>query len=151
MRRKYIDIERMCELYDKSLSDLADELFPDKRSRVLMLKKYVDDESRFTLKQLSIVAKFFGMTESELLDFDGTYKDQISWKGTSENGCLAFHFKNYKAILNFDGVFLRIYKDNVIIHEEISMTTPALSIGAFTDFLTLKIQQHESVSNCSHN
>ena len=116
------DINKVIEHYKLDVDDVANALFPNVRYKNLALKRVMDGQAQIDTEQLQALAKLAGVFTRDLFSFD-------LWKGGTEDGCLTLIKGDYKAKLNYNGVWLSLYKNNELIKQE--MFTPNMTIDDF--------------------
>ena len=91
------------------------------------------------IAQVEKLANYIGVLVTDLFSAN-------TWKGSAaEDGCLTLLKGQYKAKLNYNGVYLSIYKDNVLIEQKIS-NVPDMTIQEFINFLDNLIKNYENGS-----
>lgn len=121
------NITKVIELYKLDVNEVAEALFPNVRYKKLALNRVLKGEAYINTEQLQALAKLTGVLISDLFNVD-------SWKGSTEDGCLTFLKGDYKAKLNYNGVWLSLYKNNELIKHE--MFTPNMTLDEFIQHIT---------------
>lgn len=116
------DINQVIKHYGLSEDEVAEALFPDVRYKNIALKRIQNGEAQVNTQQLQALANLAGVLISDLFTID-------NWKGITEDGCLTLIKGEYKTKLNYNGVWLSLYKNNKLIAQE--MFTPKMSIEDF--------------------
>lgn len=133
------NINSVIEHYKLNTEDLAKVLFPTVKYPKQAFDRVLKGETDLDIKQVEKLANYIGVLVTDLFSA-GT------WKGSSEDGCLTMLKGQYKAKLNYNGVYLSIYKDNVLIEQKIS-NVPDMTIQEFINFLDNLIKNYENGSN----
>lgn len=118
------DLNKAIEHFQLKPADVAKVLFPSAKYENLALQRVLKGKADLDTKQLYDLASFIGITVADLTTYD-------NWKGISENGYLVFIRGEYKAKLNYNGVYLTIYKGTQLIAEE----TGNIGIMTISDFI----------------
>lgn len=121
------NINKVIEYYKLDVNEVAEALFPFIRYKKLALDRVLKGEASINTEQLQALAKIAGVLTSDLFNID-------SWKGSAEDGCLTFLKGEYKAKLNYNGVWLSLYKNNELIKQE--MFTPNMTLDEFIKHIT---------------
>ena len=69
-----------------------------------------------------------------------------TWKGSSEDGCLTMTKGDYKVKLNYNEVFMSIYKGDGLIKQIIS-NVPDMTMREFVNYIDNFIKNYENGSN----
>ena len=85
-------------------------------------------EGQLTVEQLQALANLSGVFIQDLFSLD-------TWKGGKEDNCLTFLKGEFKVKLNYNGVFLSIYKGTTLVHQEINSSNKTLQ--EFLSYITL--------------
>ena len=121
------NITKVIEYYTLDVNDVAEALFPNVRYKKLALDRVLKGEASINTEQLQALAKLAGVLTSDLFNID-------SWKGSAEDGCLTFLKGDFKAKLNYNGVWLSLYKNNELLKQE--MFTPNMTLEEFIAHIT---------------
>lgn len=121
------NINSVIERYSLNPDDVAKALFPHVRYQKLALDRVLKGEATLDVNQLESLANLAGVFVHDLFFIAD------DWKGTSEDNCLIFLKGDYKVKLNYNGVFMTIYKGPEIIHQE--LTLKCMSIQEFIDYI----------------
>lgn len=116
------DINQVIKQYGLTEEEVADALFPGVRYKNIALKRVLKGEAHINTEQLQALAKLAGVLVSDLFSIN-------KWKGSTEDGYLTLIKGQYKAKLNYNGVWLSLYKNNELIAQE--MFTPNMSLADF--------------------
>lgn len=133
---KQFNINDVIEHYKLNTEDLAKVLFPTVKYPKQALDRVLKDESSLDITQVEKLANYIGVLVSDLFSVN-------TWKGSAEDECLIFKKGKYKAKLNYNGVYLSIYKDNVLIDQTIS-NVPSMAVQEFINFLDNTIKNYEN-------
>ena len=129
------DINQLIAKYNLDTSELAKVLFPNVKYPKQALDRVLKNEAVLDVEQLHFLAKHLGVLVSDLFTID-------SWRGGYADGHLAFIKDNYKVVINMNGCFLTLFKDNKVI-EQIIATNEALTIKQFIDFINNLTQNYK--------
>lgn len=129
MAQKF-DITKVIEYFGLDVNSVAEALFPNVRYKKLALDRVLKGEATINAEQLQALADLAGVLTGDLFSID-------SWKGSTENGCLTFIKGDFKAKLNYNGVWLSLYKDDKLIKQE--MFTPNMTLEDFINHITTLI------------
>lgn len=133
-----INLSEVIKRYDLDSEALAKVLFPDVKYPKLAFARLIKGETTLDIVQLSALAAYIGVPATELLS-------EEFWKGGVEDNCLIFLRGEYKAKLNYNNVFLSLYKNNELCLQEIC-GTPSMSISNFIKYLDSLIKNLEDGS-----
>ena len=132
------NINSVIEHYKLNTEDLAKVLFPTVKYPKQAFDRVLKGETDLDIKQVETLASHIGVLVTDLFSA-GT------WKGSTEDDCLTMLKGDYKVKLNYNGVYLSIYKDNVLIEQKIS-NVPDMTIQEFINFLDNLIKNYENGS-----
>lgn len=133
------NIKNVIAYYNLNTEDLAKVLFPAVKYPRQALDRILKGEGTLDITQVEKLASYIGVLVTDLFSAN-------TWKGSAEDGCLTLLKGPYKAKLNYNGVYLSIYKDNVLIEQKIS-NVPSMTIQEFINFLDNLIKNYENGSN----
>lgn len=132
------NINNVIEHYKLNTEDLAKTLFPAVKYPKQAFDRILKGEANLDIAQVERLANYIGVLVIDLFSVN-------TWKGFAEDGCLTLQKGQYKAKLNYNGVYLSIYKDNVLIEQKIS-NVPSMTVQEFIDFLDNIIKNYEDGS-----
>lgn len=132
------NINSVIEHYKLDIEDLAKVLFPAVKYPKQALDRILKGEGSLDITQVEKLAKHIGVLVTDLFSAN-------TWKSSAEDGCLTLLKGQYKAKLNYNGVYLSIYKDNVLIDQKVS-NVPSMTIREFINFLDNLIKNYENGS-----
>lgn len=132
------NINNVIEHYKLDIEDLAKVLFPAVKYPKQALDRILKGEGSLDITQVEKLAKYIGVLVTDLFSAN-------TWKSSAEDGCLTLLKGQYKAKLNYNGVYLSIYKDNVLIDQKVS-NVPSMTIREFINFLDNLIKNYENGS-----
>lgn len=132
------NINSVIEHYKLNTEDLAKVLFPTVKYPKQAFDRVLKGETDLDIKQIETLASHIGVLVTDLFSA-GT------WKSSSEDGCLTMLKGDYKVKLNYNGVYLSIYKDNSLITQKIS-NVPGMTVQEFINFLDNFIKNYENGS-----
>lgn len=133
------NINNVIEHYKLNTEDLAKVLFPAVKYPKQAFDRILKGEANLDITQVERLANYIGVLVTDLFSAN-------TWEGFAEDGCLTLLKGQYKAKLNYNGVYLSIYKDNVLIEQKIS-NVPDMTVQEFTNFLDNIIKNYENGSN----
>lgn len=133
------NINNVIEHYKLNTEDLAKVLFPAVKYPKQAFDRVLKGETSLDITQVERLASYIGVLVTDLFSAN-------TWKGSAEDGCLTLLKGEYKAKLNYNGVYLSIYKNNVLIEQKIS-NVPDMTIQEFINFLDNLIKNYENGSN----
>lgn len=114
-------------------------LFPTVKYPKQAFDRVLKGETELDIKQIEALASHIGVLVTDLFSID-------TWKSFSEDGYLTLQKGQYKVKLNYNGVYLSIYKDNVLIEQTIS-NVPNMTVQEFINFLDNLIKNYENGSH----
>lgn len=132
------NINSVIEHYKLNTEDLAKVLFPTVKYPKQALDRVLRGETDLDIKQIETLASHIGVLVTDLFSAD-------TWKGSTEDGCLTMLKGNYKVKLNYNGVFVSIYKNNMLIEQKIS-NVPDMTMHEFVNYIDNFIKNYENGS-----
>lgn len=138
MEQKF-NIGNVIEYYKLNTEELAKVLFPTVKYPKQAFDRILKGEATLDTTQLERLASHIGVLVSDLFCAN-------TWKGESENGILTMLKGEYKVKLNYNGVFVSIYKNNTLIHQRIA-NIPQMTINDFINYLDNFIKDYENGIN----
>lgn len=136
---KQFNINDVIERYKLNTEDLSKVLFPNVKYPKMAFDRVLRGETNLDVDQIEKLASYAGVLVSDLFSIN-------TWKGSSEDGHLILLKDDYKVKLNYNGVFLSIYKNNVLIEQKIS-NVPDMTIEEFINYIDNFIKNYENGSN----
>ena len=136
---KQFNINNIIERYSLDIDTLAKVLYPTVKYPKQAFDRVLKGETDLDISQVERLAAHIGILVSDLFLAD-------TWKGLSEDGCLTMVKGNYKVKLNYNGVFLSIYKNGMLVSQQIS-NVPDMTMREFINFLDNFIKNHEDGTN----
>lgn len=133
------NINSVIEHYKLNTEDLARVLFPTVKYPKQAFDRVLKGETDLDIKQIETLASYIGVLVTDLFSA-GT------WKGSTEDGCLTMLKGDYKVKLNYNGVFVSIYKNNNLIEQKIS-NVPDMTMHEFVNYIDNFIKSYENGSN----
>ena len=122
------DLAKVIEHFKLDREEVETVLFPRVRYRKQALDRVLKGEGQLTVEQLQALANLSGVFIQDLFSLD-------TWKGGKEDNCLTFLKGEFKVKLNYNGVFLSIYKGTTLVHQEINSSNKTLQ--EFLNYITL--------------
>ena len=135
---EHFNINNVIEHYKLNTENLARVLFPTVKYPKQAFDRILKGEANLDIIQVERLANYIGVLVTDLFSAN-------TWKGFSEDKCLTLQKGQYKAKLNYNGVYLSIYKDNVLIEQKIS-NVPNMTVQVFIDYLDSLIKNYEDGS-----
>ena len=136
---KQFDINKVIAYYKLDHQDLAKVLFPFVKYQKQALERIIKGEAEVHVTQVEKLASYIGVLVTDLFSID-------AWKSATEDNCLTMLKGDYKVKLNYNGVYVSIYKNNELIYQELA-NMPGMTINEFIDFLNNFIKNYENGSN----
>lgn len=133
------NINNVIEHYNLNIEDLAKVLFPTVKYPKQAFDRVLKGEANLDISQVERLASHIGVLVSDLFSAN-------TWKGSSEDSCLTLTKGEYKIKLNYNGVFLSMYKNNNLILQNIS-NIPAMSVPEFINYINNLIKDYENGNN----
>ncbi len=133
------NISSVIEHYKLDTDDLAKVLFPAVKYPKQAFDRVLKGEASLDVEQIERLASHIGVLITDLFSVN-------TWKGSVEDGCMTLLKGEYKVKLNYNGVYLSIYKNNVLIEQKIS-NVPDMKMREFVTFLDNFIKNYENGSN----
>lgn len=133
------NIGNVIEHYKLNTEDLAKVLFPTVKYPKQAFDRVLKGETNLDIEQIERLASHIGVLVTDLFSAN-------TWKGSHEDGCLTMQKGNYKVKLNYNGVFISIYKNNNLIEQKIS-NVPDMTMQQFVTYLDNFIKNYENGSN----
>lgn len=134
---KHFDINNIIKYYNIDTKELAKVLFPSVKHPNHAFDRIVKGESELSISQLEKLASYIGVIVEDLFAINNT------WKGSLEDECLVFSAREYKAKLNYKGVFLTLYKNENCIGTYIG-NMPNMTLKEFISYLNTLINLYEN-------
>ena len=136
---KQFDINKVIAYYKLDPLDLAKVLFPFVKYPKQAFDRVLKDEANLDVVQVEKLANYIGVLVTDLFSAD-------TWKSSTEDGCLTMLKGDYKVKLNYNGVYMSIYKNNKLIHQTLT-NVPGMTVNEFIDFLNNFIKTYENGNN----
>lgn len=133
------NISNVIEHYKLDTEVLAKVLFPTVKYPKQAFDRVLKGETSLDIKQVERLASHIGVLVTDLFSAN-------TWKGSTEDGCLTMLKGDYKVKLNYNGVFVSIYKNNNLIEQKIS-NTPDMTMQEFINYIDNFIKNYENGSN----
>lgn len=133
------NIVKVMEHYKLSQEDLAKVLFPNVKYPKQAFDRILKNEASLDVVQLERLADYVGILVSDLFSVD-------TWKSTLEDNCLVLLKGGYKVKLNYNGVYISIYKDNELLYKRLS-NIPSMTVNEFINYIDNFIKTYENGSN----
>lgn len=121
------DINKVLEFYKPDLDAVAKVLFPHNNFPQAALYRVLKGPTAIDTNQIAALAEYLGVLVSDLYNIDS------NWKGTFKTGYLTFINGDYKAVVNYRGSFITVYKNNELIAQELAATS--MSVENFIQYI----------------
>lgn len=136
---KQFNINNVIEHYKLNTDDLAKVLFPTVKYPKQAFARVLKGETNMDIEQVEKLASYIGVLVTDLFSAE-------TWKSSCEDGCMTMLKGDYKVKLNYNGVFVSIYKNNNLIEQKIS-NVPYMTVQEFIDYLDNFIKNYKNGSN----
>jgi hypothetical protein len=133
------NISNVIEHYKLNTEDLAKVLFPTVKYPKQAFDRVLKGEANLDIMQVERLASHIGVLVTDLFSVN-------TWKGSSEDGCLVMLKGEYKVKLNYNGVYVSIYKNNNLICQNIS-NVPSMTVQEFINYIDNFIKNYENGNN----
>lgn len=133
------NISNVIEHYKLNTEDLAKVLFPTVKYPKQAFDRVLKGEANLDIMQVERLALHIGVLVTDLFSVN-------TWKGSSEDGCLVMLKGEYKVKLNYNGVYVSIYKNNNLIRQNIS-NVPSMTVQEFINYIDNFIKNYENGNN----
>lgn len=121
------NLNKVLEFYKPDLDAVAKVLFPHNNFPQAALRRVAMGPTTIDAYQIAALAEYLGVLVQDLYTIDE------QWKGSFEKGYLTFTKGEYKAILNYNGAFISIYKGAELIATELVATS--MTIESFINYI----------------
>lgn len=133
------NISNVIEHYKLNTEDLAKVLFPTVKYPKQAFDRVLKGEANLDITQVERLASYIGVLVTDLFSAN-------TWKGSSEDGCLVMLKGEYKVKLNYNGVYVSIYKNNNLISQNLS-NVPSMTVQEFINYIDNFIKNYENGNN----
>lgn len=133
------NISNVIEHYKLNTEDLAKVLFPTVKYPKQAFDRVLKGEANLDIMQVERLASHIGVLVTDLFSVN-------TWKGSSEDGCLVMLKGEYKVKLNYNGVYVSIYKNNNLISQNLS-NVPSMTVQEFINYIDNFIKNYENGNN----
>lgn len=133
------NISNVIEYYKLNTEDLAKVLFPTVKYPKQAFDRVLRGEANLDIIQVERLASHIGVLVTDLFSVN-------TWKGSSEDGCLVMLKGEYKVKLNYNGVYVSIYKNNNLISQNLS-NVPSMTVQEFINYIDNFIKNYENGNN----
>ena len=121
------DLNKVLDFYKPDLDAVAKVLFPHNNFPQAALRRVLPGPTTIDANQIGALAEYLGVLVADLYSID------MDWKGSFEKGYLTFIKGEHKAVLNYNGSFLSVYKGKNLIATELTATT--MTIESFINHI----------------
>lgn len=133
------DIHRILKEYDPNREELAKVLYPDNKFPDRALNRVLSGEAHLDTEQITRLAAYLGVFVPDLFAV-GNWKG--NWDGTAK--CPVFTKGRYKVLLNYNGSFLTMYRDHIVIRREVRSGADTRTLNEFIAYLDTIIEDEEA-------
>lgn len=126
------DLNKVFDFYKPDFDAVAKVLFPHNNFPQAALRRVLTGPTTIDANQIGALAEHLGVLVADL------YLIDMDWKGSFEKGYLTFIKGEYKAVLNYNGSFLSVYKGKNLIATELTATT--MTIESFINHINYIIK-----------
>ena len=133
------NISNVIKHYKLNTEDLAKVLFPTVKYPKQAFDRVLKGEANLDITQVERLASHIGVLVTDLFSAN-------TWKGSSEDGCLVMLKGEYKVKLNYNGVYVSIYKNNNLISQNLS-NVPSMTVQEFINYIDNFIKNYENGNN----
>lgn len=130
------DINRVIEHYKLNTDSLAKALFPHVKYPKQAFDRILKGEADLDVKQLLTLASYTGVTIYDLFSVG-------MWKTSIEDNCLILIKGEYKVKLNYNNVFMTVYKNDKPIKSLIGFAS-SMTIDEFIELIDNLIKDYEN-------
>lgn len=130
------DVAKIIEQYGLDADKVAEVCYPLAKYPKQAFARVLKGESHLDVMQVKNLADYIGVAVFELFSLN-------KWKGKSEDGCLTFELRDYKAKLNYKGVYLTLYKGDKVILQNVA-NIPGMTVKEFIEYLNNFIKSYEN-------
>lgn len=134
MAMEKFDVNKIIEQYGIDVHDLAKHLFPNVKYPSLAFGRVLKGEANLDIEQVSILAKYIGITMADLVA-------NVSWRSGFENGFMTLTKGDYKVEFNPNIAIIKIYKQEQLVDNVIADTSH-LSFEEFINKIDNLIKQY---------
>lgn len=131
------NLNSVIEQYKLNTEELAKVLFPSVKYPKQALDRILKGEADLDVKQLQALAYHLGVLISDLFQS----ANANNWYGVSEDNCLCFIKGEFKIKLNYNGVYITVYKNNNVV-DKIIADVPSMSIEQFKEYINNLIENY---------
>lgn len=121
------DLNKVFDFYKPDFDAVAKVLFPHNNFPQAALRRVLTGPTTIDANQIGTLAEHLGVLVADLYSID------MDWKGSFEKGHLTFIKGEYKAVLNYNGSFLSVYKGKNLVATELTATT--MTIESFINHI----------------
>ena len=121
------DLNKVFDFYKPDFDAVAKVLFPHNNFPQAALRRVLTGPTTIDANQIGALAEYLGVLVADLYSID------MDWKGSFEKGYLTFIKGEYKAVLNYNGSFLSVYKGKNLIATGLTATT--MTIESFINHI----------------
>lgn len=134
--KKQFDINGIMAYYKLDPISIAKVLFPTAKYPKQAFARVLKGEADLDIGQVEKLANYIGVLIADLFSIN-------TWKSTFEEGSLTMLKGEYKVKLNYNGVYMSIYKNNKLINQKLS-NVPAMTVSEFITYLDNFIKNYEN-------
>ena len=128
------DINAVIEQYKLNTEELAKVLFPTVKYPKQAFDRILKGEAVLDVQQVQLLANHIGVLVSDLFSIN-------QWKSTMEDKCLTFIKGEYKIKLNYNNVYVSVYKGCSLV-DQIVANIPAMTLEQFIKYIDNLIKNY---------
>ena len=121
------DLNKVFDFYKTDFDAVAKVLFPHNNFPQAALRRVLTGPTTIDANQIGALAEHLGVLVADFYSID------MDWIGSFEKGYLTFIKGENKAVLNYNGSFLSVYKGKYLIATELTATT--MTIESFINHI----------------
>ena len=134
-----IDLAKIIIKYNLNTDNVAEALFPNNKYKKSALDRILKGKATLDTNQINILANMIGILPQELFMIN-------NWKGEIKNNIIVFKQDEYIVKINYNGAFLNLYKDNVLVYQEINASNKSLTdLITYLNNLIKKLQSNGTI------
>lgn len=143
MANESIDVELVIRKYGLTQEDVAEHLFPHNKCKNQALYRILRGEAQLDSAQMAELAKMCGVFVADLFHIsnpDWSGLDDMSAKAGFEDGCITLSFGQYKAKINYNGVFITLFEDGKVVDTVVSNAVECMTLSELVIFIKNRIK-----------
>lgn len=133
------NINNVIDYYKLDVDDIAKVMFPNIKYPKQAFDRILKGEADLSITQVENLASHIGVLVTDLFSAN-------TWKSSIEDGCIILERGEYKAKLNYNGVYLSIYKNTELLEQRIS-NVPSMTTHEFISYITNIVKRYKNYEN----